>query len=264
MKRNKHGSRSFRNSEATPARAVKGAIAMKVVTIFAVAGMMLAAGAVFAAEENKDTQKAVAAEQPKANGEESIPVDKRRPLRPGVDMAGNWVSRFLVQGENLDKLGIEGDQREKLLAELGEIGDKLKELQKKIDEAGLEQGRLMREAMETPGADMSAVYDKVKEIGAMRTEQSLLATRIFVAMRDNLTKEQHEKVREFVRTEGRQRIEARREFFGNMNRRRPKFDGMPHHGPFPGGMPPPKPGERPPEKPGEKPAEKPAEAPAKE
>ena len=108
----------------------------------------------------------------------------------------------------------------------------------------------------------AAVSDdaKVKEIGAMRTEQSLLATRIFVVMRDNLTKEQHEKVREFVRTEGRQRIEARREFFGNMNRRRPKFDGMPHHGPFPGGMPPPKPGE----KPAEKPADAPAAAPAKE
>lgn len=260
MKRNKHGSRSFRNPEAISFRTAQGAITMKVVTIFAVAGMMLAAGAAFAADENKDAQKAVAAEQPKADGEKSVPVDKRRPLRPGVDMAGNWVSRFLVQGENLDKLGIEGDQRENLLAELGEIGDKLKELQKKIDEAGLEQGRLMREAMETPGADMSAVYAKVKEIGAMRTEQSLLATRIFVVMRDNLTKEQHEKVREFVRTEGRQRIEARREFFGNMNRRRPKFDGMPHHGPFPGGMPPPKPGE----KPAEKPADAPAAAPAKE
>lgn len=262
MERNKHVSRPFRNFEATPARAAKGAIAMKVVTIFAMAGMMLAAGAAFAADENKDAQKPAGVEQ--AKEEKSAQVDKRRPLRPGVDMAGNWVSRFLVQDENLDKLGIGGEQRKKLLAELGEIGDKLKELQKKIDEAGLEQGKLMREAMETPGADMSAVYAKVKEIGDMRTEQSLLATRIFVAMRDNLTKEQHEKVREFVRTEGRQRIEARREFFGNMNRRRPKFDGMPHHGPFPGGMRPPKPGEMPPPKPDEKPAEKPAEASAKE
>ena len=255
MKRNKHGSRSFRNPGAISFRTALGAITMKVVTIFAVAGMMLAAGAAFAADENKEAQK-TAAEQPKANE-----ADKRRPLRPGVDMAGNWVSRFLVQDENLDKLGIEGDQRKKLVAELGEIGDKLKELQKKIDEAGLEQGKLMREAMETPGADMSAVYAKVKEIGAMRTEQSLLATRIFAVMRDNLTKEQHEKVREFVRTEGRQRIEARREFFGNMDRRRPKLDGMPHHGPFPGGLPPPRPGEKPAGKP---PADAPAAAPAKE
>jgi hypothetical protein len=101
---------------------------MKVVTIFAMAGMMLAAGAAFAADENKDAQKPAGVEQ--AKEEKSAQVDKRRPLRPGVDMAGNWVSRFLVQDENLDKLGIGGEQRKKLLAELGEIGDKLKELQK--------------------------------------------------------------------------------------------------------------------------------------
>ena len=232
---------------------------MKIVRTMAVAGVMLAAAAAFAdGGEKKEAPAAAGAAQQQANEEKSAQVDNRRPLRPGVDMAGNWVSRFLVQDENLDKLGIGGDQRKKLLAELGEIGDKLKELQAKIDEAGLEQGKLMRDAMETPGADMTAVYAKVKEIGDMRTEQSLLATRIFVAMRDNLTKEQHEKVREFVRTEGRQRIEARREFFGNMNRRRPKFDGMPHHGPFPGGTHPPKPGEQQPDKPGGKPAEAPA------
>ena len=260
MVRNKHGSRSFRDSGATSFRVVQGAIAMKVFTVFVAAGMMLAAGAAFAADEGKEAEKAVGAEQPKAGAEKPAPADNRRPLRPGVDMAGNWVSRFLVQDENLDKLGISGDQRKKLLAELGEIGDKLKELQKKIDEAGLEQGKLMRDAMETPGADMSAVYAKVKEIGEMRTEQSLLATKIFVAVRDNLTKEQHEKVREFVRTEGRQRIEARREFFGNMDRRRPKFDGMPHHGPFPRGQHPPMQGG----KPAVKPADAPAEGPAKE
>ena len=258
MERNKHVFRSFRNSEAIPSRTAQGAITMKVVRIFAVAGIMLAAVAAFAAEGDKGVQEAAGAEQPKAGEEKPDSADNRRPLRPGVDMAGNWVSRFLVQDENLDKLGIGGDQRKKLLAELAEIGKKLKDLQKKIDEAGLEQGKLMRDAMETPGADMSAVYAKVKEIGDMRTEQSLLATKIFVAMRDNLTKEQHEKVREFVRKEGRQRIEARREFFGNMNRRRPQFDGMPHHGPFPGGKHPPKHGEKPPEKPGEKPAEAPA------
>ena len=207
---------------------------MKVVKMMAMAGVLLAAGAVFAADEEKKDGPEGAGAPPPPRAEQRGPRNGAgmRAPRPGgmpgmgMDMmGGNWVSRFLTQDENLDKLGLEGDARKKLVGDLGAINEKMTELQTKIREASMEQGRMMREAMDKPGSDMEPVYAKVKEIGNLRTEQSLLSTKVLVVIRDNLTKEQNAKVRELMMSEGRQRVEARREFNGNMERRRPQFGG---------------------------------------
>lgn len=226
MKRNKHVFCSFISLNTIWLQVMKGALNMRFAKIMAMAGVLLAAGAVFAAEGEASAQQAGANPAPG-------PAEMRPPMPGAIDLPGTWVSRFLMQDENLDKLGMEGEPRKKLVDGLGEIVEKMKDLQKKIREAGLEQGKMMREAMETQGADMSAVFAKVKEIGDMRTEQSLLSTKVFVVIRDNLTKEQHAMVRELVMKEGRQRMEARREFMGNMDRRRPQFP--PFEGRHPGG-----------------------------
>ena len=204
---------------------------MDLLKAISMACALFAACVALAAGEGEKKGGAEAARPEPAQAGDGVrePRDDMRPLRPGVDLAGNWVSRFLMQDENLDKLGIEGDARAKLKSELEAIGEKMKEIQGKIREAGMEQGKLMREAMETPGADMSLVFAKVREIGDMRTEQSILSTKLFVVVRDNLTKEQHAMVRDIVIKEGRQRMEARREFNGNMERRRPQFEGW-HRG----------------------------------
>ena len=194
--------------------------AVKTVMMFA--GAVLAAGAIFAAEGDQ----APGGDRAERRG----PPPAREGMRPmreggGMGMYGNWVGRFLEQEENLDKLGIEGDARKKLVGELGEVSAKIKDIQEKIREAGMEQGRLMRETMDKPGADIAPVLAKVKEIGDLRTEQSILSTKVLAIVRDNLTKEQHQQVRELLMKEGRQRMEARREFNGNMERRRPQFEG---------------------------------------
>jgi len=203
---------------------------MKVVKMMAMAGALLAAGAAFAADGDKANQEG---ERPAPQAREGMrgPRNEMRPLMgPGMDMNGNWVSRFLMQDENLEKLGLDEAVRKKLKAELTTINDKTRELQEKIRAAGMEQAKMMREVMETPGADMAPVFAKVKEIGDMRTEQSLLSTKVLAVMRDNLTKEQHASMRELIMQEGRQRMEARREFNGNMERRRPQFEGRRRNG----------------------------------
>ena len=173
---------------------------------------------------------ALAAGEQEADGEgarrgPAMNREEVRPPREGMNMAGNWVCRLLLQDETLDALGIEGGARSSLVAGLTDISSKMKDLQKKIVETGMEQGKMMREIMDKPGADISPVIAKVKEIGDMRTEQSILSTKVFVVIRDNLTKEQHKRVREFVMKEGRQRWQARREFNGDMERRRPRLEG---------------------------------------
>ena len=209
------------------------------------AGALLAAVAAFAAEGERKAGP---------EGERRGPPPGREGMHRRGDMQGPgyWVCRFLMQGENLDKLGLEGDARKQLSEKLGKLDGEMKELQGKIRELGMQQGKMMREVMEKPGEDIGPVLEKIKEIGNMRTQQSVLSMQVLATARDCLTKEQRDMLREFVMKEGHQRMEARREFNGNMERRKPQFEGRRRGGP----------GRHQGDKPGDKPAEKPAEKPA--
>ena len=74
---------------------------------------------------------------------------------------GNWMAKRVMSKEFMEKVGIGGDQAQKIKAELEAI-DK-----------------------------QSATYDQ--EIGAAAAEQAKLATKRLVTIRDNLTPEQREK-----------------------------------------------------------------------
>ena len=195
---------------------------MNILKSMMMAGVVLVAGAIFAAD----------GDQPKAERPEGArrgpAMEGFRAGGPGGMMGGamnnaNWLGRFLEKEENLDKLGIKGEARAKLVKELGDVSAKTKDLQDKIREASMAQGKLAREVMEKPGADIQPVLDQVKKIGDYRTEQSILSTKVLAILRDNLSKEQRDQVRDLMMQEGRSRMEARREFNGNMERRRPQF-----------------------------------------
>lgn len=164
---------------------------------------------------------------PAEAAEAAHPPRGERGMRgPGMQSAfntGNWLARFLAKPENLDKIGVEGEKRSHLEKGITEINAKMRELGDSIRAKSIEQGKIMRSILEKPGEDIAPILEKTKEIGALRTEQAMLSTRTLALLRDTLTTDQRDQVRELVQKEGRQRFEARREFNENMERRRPEF-----------------------------------------
>ena len=181
-----------------------------------------------------------------AAAEENAPAERKAPPppRPLAERGmlggnnGNWLGRFLSKPENLAKINIEGEKKETLAKALADINARQKELSEKIQAASREQGKLASSIMEKPGECIAPILEKVKEIGDMRTEQAILSTKVLAVLRDNLTKEQRDQVRQLMMDEGRKRMEARRNFNEGMERRRPEFRrgrrGRPGPGPAEG------------------------------
>lgn len=199
---------------------------MKALTLPIFAGCLALSTCVFAAAaENADAK-----EKAPAGENRTVTVDRRVPPgRPAFERGmpggnnGNWLGRFLSKPENLAKVGIEGEKKETLVKELAEINARQKELSEKIMAESREQGKLASTIMEKPGECIKPILEKVKAIGDMRTEQAVLSTKVLAVLRDNLTKEQRDQVRQLMIEEGRNRMEARRNFNEGMERRRPEF-----------------------------------------
>jgi hypothetical protein len=133
------------------------------------------------------------------------------PRRQNVPMGarGNWMSKRLMSKEFMEKVGIQGEQAEKLKAALEEIDRQSTQLEKEINQSALRQAAIAKEVLSQPNASVDEIMKIIEHIGALRVEQAKLATRRLVVIRDNLTAEQRKKASEFLSDEKKKNHDAR-------------------------------------------------------
>lgn len=138
---------------------------------------------------------------------------------------GNWVGKFICQSNTLDRLGVtNAAARAKIVKDLTDIDEQMQALTKKIRAASIAQAKLVPDVLEKPGTDTKEFFAKIDEIGVMRTAQAKLATQVLIVLRDQLTDEQRDDVREMMETEGHKRFRARQQFNEEMDKRQPQLD----------------------------------------
>ncbi len=111
----------------------------------------------------------------------------------GATGRGQWIGRRLNHPEFIEKVGIKGEQAEKLKGSLEQIEKESQRLDEQIGQAAVQQAEVAKKVLAEPGADPEEMIKLVEKIGQMRTEQAKLATRRLVALRDHLTPEQRER-----------------------------------------------------------------------
>lgn len=106
---------------------------------------------------------------------------------------GNWMAKRVMSKEFMEKVGIGGDQAQKIKAELEAIDKQSATYDQEIGAAAAEQAKIAKKVLSEPGANVDEMMKIIEKIGAWRTEQAKLATKRLVTIRDNLTPEQREK-----------------------------------------------------------------------
>lgn len=157
-------------------------------------------------------------------------VNRERPMVNRSLNYGNWVGRHITNKEFMEKVGIAGDQAEKIKAEMEKIDTRLKELDMTINRAAMQQAEIAKKVLAEPGASIDEIMKIIEHIGQLRTEQAKLSTQILVVVRDNLTEEQRKKAQELIAVEGQKR-------FAERAARREKEEQRPGGGPPPPGQP---------------------------
>ena len=130
----------------------------------------------------------------------------RQAERPGARLGRPFadLEEMLNDPEQAKEFGLTPEQTAALRAGFEEIGRQRAELQKAMEEAGLEQARQMT----AESLDEDAIMKAVEEAGRLRTEIAKLHARQLIFARKNLSQEQLDRIRQQRR---RQMIERWRE-----------------------------------------------------
>lgn len=131
------------------------------------------------------------------------------PRHPRTLNRGNWVGKRVLTKEFMEKVGIQGEQAEKIKTELSALEAKSLKLEESINQEALKQAELAKKVLDEPGASVDEIMRIIERIGQHRTEQAKLAMRLMLVIRDNLTADQRKKASELLAFEGKRRIEER-------------------------------------------------------
>lgn len=125
-------------------------------------------------------------------GQQTERENNRRQRMGGVAKE-NWIANRVASKDFLNKVGIQGEQAEKLKASMESIDKQSAKLNEQIKVAAAKQAQIAKKVLAEPGASVDEIMKVIDEIGKLRTEQAKLATQRLVVIRDNLTAEQREK-----------------------------------------------------------------------